>query len=55
MINTNESSVIMEERIGGEFDCMAGLADIYQDYIDDRKEIKDINMEFSAHYQSGME
>ena len=35
--------------------CMAGLADMYQDYIDGRREIRDINMEFRAHYESGME
>ena len=27
---------------------MAGLAEMYQDYIDGKKEIKDINMEFRA-------
>ena len=30
--------------------CMAGLADMYQDYIDGRKELRDINMEFNARY-----
>jgi hypothetical protein len=30
--------------------CMAGLAEMYQDYIDGKKELKDINMEFNAHY-----
>jgi hypothetical protein len=29
---------------------MAGLADMYQDYIDGKKELKDINMEFNARY-----
>ena len=33
--------------------CMSGLADMYQDYIEGRREIKDINMEFKAHYESG--
>ncbi len=33
--------------------CMAGLADMYQDYIDGKKEIRDINMEFRAQYVSG--
>ena len=32
---------------------MAGLADMYQDYIEGKREIKDINMEFRAHYESG--
>jgi hypothetical protein len=30
--------------------CMSGLADMYQDYIDGKKELKDINMEFNARY-----
>jgi hypothetical protein len=30
--------------------CMAGLADMYQDYIDGKKELRDINMEFNARY-----
>ena len=32
--------------------CSAGLADMYQDYIEGKREIKDINMEFRANYQS---
>ena len=33
--------------INGSCDgCAAGLAEMYQDYIDGRKEIRDINMEF---------
>ena len=34
---------------------MAGLADMYQDYIDGKKEISQINMEFRANYESGIE
>ena len=30
--------------------CMAGLAEIYQDYIDGKKELRQINMEFNARY-----
>ena len=30
--------------------CMAGLAEMYQEYIDGTKEIRDINMEFNVHY-----
>lgn len=30
--------------------CMAGLAEMYQDYIDGKKELKDINMEFHVRY-----
>ena len=52
-----ERELIVAESIGnisGSCDgCMAGLADMYQDYIDGKKEIRDINMEFNAHYVSG--
>lgn len=30
--------------------CMAGLAEMYQDYIDGRKELREINMEFNSRY-----
>lgn len=30
--------------------CMAGLAEMYQDYIEGKKELRQINMEFSARY-----
>lgn len=54
-----EREKIVEESIGsinGSCDgCMAGLAEMYQDYIDGIKELKDINMEFRAHYESGEE
>ena len=52
-----ERERIVEESIGnitGSCDgCMAGLADMYQDYIDGKKEISEINMAFRAHYESG--
>ena len=35
--------------------CMAGIINMYQDYIDGKKEIKEINMSFKAHYESGEE
>lgn len=35
--------------------CMANLADMYQEYIDGQKELREINMEFNAHYVSGEE
>ena len=45
-----EREQIVAESIGyidGSCDgCMAGLADMYQDYIEGKREIKDINMEF---------
>ena len=33
--------------------CMPGLAEMYQDYIDGKKELRDINMEFNARYVKG--
>ncbi len=33
--------------------CMAGLTDMYQDYIDGKKELCQINMEFNARYVKG--
>ena len=30
--------------------CMAGLAEMYQEYIDGKKELRQINMEFNARY-----
>lgn len=33
--------------------CSAGLAEMYQDYIDGKKELRQINMEFNARYISG--
>ena len=35
--------------------CMTGLVEMYQDYIDGKKELRDINMEFNAGYISGDE
>lgn len=54
-----ERERIVAESIGninGSCDgCMAGLADMYQDYIDGKREIRDINMAFRAQYESGVE
>ncbi len=42
--------------INGSCDgCAAGLADMYQDYIDGKRELKEINMSFRAGYISGKE
>lgn len=30
--------------------CMTGLVEMYQDYIDGKKELREINMEFNARY-----
>ena len=52
-----ERKQIVEETLGNLSascdGCMAGLADMYQDYIDGKKEIRDINMEFNARYERG--
>ena len=42
--------------INGSCDgCASGLAEMYQDYIDGKREIMDINMAFRAHYESGVD
>ena len=33
--------------------CMSGLVEMYQDYIDGKKELREINMEFNARYVHG--
>ena len=52
-----ERKRIVEESIGnieGACDgCAAGLAEMYQEYIDGKKEIRDINREFTARYVHG--
>lgn len=52
-----ERKQIVEEALGNLSascdGCMAGLADMYQDYIDGKKEIRDIDMEFNARYERG--
>ncbi len=54
-----QREIIVEESIGninGMCDgCMAGLADMYQDYIDGKREIRDINMAFRQGYVMQME
>ena len=35
--------------------CAPGIAEMYQEYIDGKKEIREINMEFRARYESGIE
>ena len=48
---------IVEESIGNIEaacdGCAAGLAEMYQDYINGVKELREINMEFNARYVSG--
>ncbi len=54
-----ERERIVAESIGninGSCDgCASRLVEMYQDYIDGKREIKDINMSFRAHYESGDE
>ena len=54
-----EREKIVDESIGninGSCDgCASGLIEMYQDYIDGKKEIREINMEFRARYESGIE
>lgn len=49
-----ERQTIVEESLGNISancdGCMAGLAEMYQDYIEGKKEIREINMEFHARY-----
>ena len=33
--------------------CMARLSEMYDEYIEGKKEIRDINMEFNGHYLRG--
>ena len=33
--------------------CSPGLAEIYQDYIEGKRELRQINMEFAARYTRG--
>lgn len=36
-------------------DCSAGMIEMYQDYIDGKRELREINMQFNARYVSGSE
>ena len=35
--------------------CSPGIIEMYQDYIEGRKELREINMAFNARYTSGAE
>ena len=49
-----EREKIVAESLEANCDgCMPGLAEIYQDYIDGKKELREINMEFNARYIKG--
>ncbi len=49
-----ERERIVEESLGNISancdGCMSGMAEMYQDYIDGKKELREINMEFNARY-----
>ena len=53
-----EREQIVAESIGnidGACDgCSPGLIKMYQDYIDGRMELREVNMAFNARYTSGM-
>ena len=52
-----ERERIVAESIGnidGACDgCSPGLAEMYQDYIEGKRELREINMDFNARYVSG--
>ena len=52
-----EREQIVNESIGnvsGSCDgCAVGILDMYDDYIEGRRELRDINASFRANYQSG--
>ena len=52
-----EREKIVADSLGNiEANCdesMSGLAEMYQDYIDGKKELREINMEFNARYIMG--
>ena len=54
-----EREKIIEESLGsinGSCDgCAAGLVEMYQDYIDGKRELKEINMSFRTGYISGVD
>ena len=54
-----ERERIVSESIGnidGACDgCSPGILEMYQDYIEGRKELRQINLEFHARYTSGAE
>lgn len=52
-----ERRKIVEESLGflgACDDCMSGLADMYDDYIDGKRELADITMSFRAGYTAAM-
>lgn len=54
-----EREKIVAESLGnldGSCDgCAVGIVEMYQDYIEGKRELREINMEFQARYISGKE
>ena len=54
-----EREQIVAESLGnldGSCDgCAVGIVEMYQDYIDGKRELREINMEFRRNYVSGMQ
>ena len=52
-----EREQIVAESLGNIDDscdgCSSGIVEMYQDYIEGKREIRDINMEFNARYVRG--
>ena len=52
-----ERKLIVKESLGNISancdGCMARLSEMYDEYIEGKKEIRDINMEFNGHYLRG--
>lgn len=52
-----EREKIVEDSLGNLYGgcdgCMPGIAEMYQAYIDGEKELREITMAFSAHYEKG--
>lgn len=53
-----ERAAIVAESIGNIDSlcdgCSPGMAEMYEDYIDGKKELREINMEFNARYTKSM-
>ena len=48
-----EREAIVKESLGNIEASCDGLAEMYQDYIDGKRELREINMEFNARYVKG--
>ncbi len=52
-----EREQIVNESIGNVYGgcdgCAVGIIDMYDDYIEGRKELREINVAFKANYESG--